>query len=118
MASERRVTQVNVLIREVVARLLAEEMPSTDEGMITVTRVESSADLYYATVFVSVLSAHEARGEALFENLQRITGTIQFRLNRELRMRPVPKIRFEIDKDEARRERVEKLLAEEEKKDD
>jgi len=112
VANPRRIEQVNVLIREVIAGVLAREIPFPDATLVTVTRVAASEDLYYATVFVSVLGGDEA---AVLERLKEATGDIQHRLNRTLRMRPVPRITFAIDEEEKRRERVEKLLSDEAK---
>jgi len=110
VADPRRVEKVNVLIREVVAGILAREAQFPEGTLVTVTRVSASHDLYYATVFVSILGGG-AEAEALaFAELRKETGAVQHLLNRALRMRPVPKITFAIDVEEKRRERVEKLL--------
>lgn len=111
MASERRIEKVVVLIREVTAEFLAREIVFPPGVMVTVTRVEPSGDLYYATVFISVFSANPAAEDATLAELKRMTGEIQHALNRKLRMRPVPRITFAIDEGEKRRERVEKLLS-------
>lgn len=112
MADPRRVEKVNVLTREMVAGILAREVPPPEGTLVTVTRVAASHDLYYATVFVSVLGGG-AEAEALaFAELQQATGSVQHLLNRALRMRPVPKITFAIDEEERRRERIERILGE------
>lgn len=112
MADPRRIEKVNVLIREVIAAILMREIQPLEGTLITVTRVAVSHDLYYATVFISVLGGDATIEDATFEELKKRTGTVQHHLNRALRMRPVPKITFAIDIDEQRRERVEKLLGE------
>lgn len=102
---------MEVLIREEIAGILEREFTAPEGAMVTVTRVRTSPDLYYATVFISVFGA-PVEEAAVVKELTGLTGNIQHRLNRILRMRPVPKIHFEIDQDEKRRERVEKLLNE------
>ena len=112
MADARRIEKIEILIREVIAGILARELQFAEGTLVTVTRIEASQDLYYARVFISVLgSGANAEAEALAE-LKRSTGLVQRGLNRRLRMRPVPKIRFAIDQSEKRRERIEKLLGE------
>ena len=112
MANARRVEQVNTLAREVIAEILVREFSFPDLTLVTVTRVDTSEDLYYATVYISVLGGDET---AVLERLKQETGAVQHRLNRTLRMRPVPRITFAIDEEEKRRERIEKLLSEDAK---
>lgn len=113
MASERRVGKIQNLLREVTADIVARTVPFPDGLLVTVTRTAVSDDLYYATVFVSVLAPDAAAEHAALDQLHRATGAIQYALNRKLRMRPVPRITFDVDQGEKRRERIEKLLGEE-----
>ena len=110
MASPRRVEQISILIREVIARILVEDFVPPAGAMVTVTRVVPSEDLQYAGIYISVLGGGETVEGAALTTLKRETGAIQHRLNRALRMRPVPKIHFAIDETEKRRERVEQIL--------
>lgn len=114
MASERRIERVQTLLVEAVSDILARDF-QFDE-MVTVTRAEPSRDLYYARVFVSIFTDNAAREKEILELLKRAASDIQFSLNRKLRMRPVPRITFAVDRDEKRRERIERLLAEEKKR--
>ena len=50
------------------------------------------------------------------EILRKKVYHIQQILNKKIRMRPVPKIRFEIDQEEFRREQVEKSISDLKKK--
>lgn len=112
MAAARRIERAQTLIREVAAAVLARELALPEGVLVTVTRVAASDDLYYATVFVSVLGPDESAEAAALDELRQVTGLVQRALNRKLRMRPVPRITFAIDQDEKRRERIEKLLSE------
>ncbi len=110
MANARRIEKIQILCREIIAEILERELQFPESALVTVTRVETSEDLYYARVFVSVFSPDLEDEKAILGELLRSTPRIQHELNRRLRMRPVPKIAFEIDQDEKRRERIEKLL--------
>lgn len=110
MATARRVEKVNILLREVIAAILERDVSFSPGVLVTVTRVAATEDLYYATVYVSVLGPAAAEREAL-DQLIRETAAVQHALNRKLRMRPVPRITFAIDQQEKRRERIEKLLS-------
>ena len=112
MANARRIEKVQVLGREILAEIIARELQFPEGTLVTVTRVEVSGDLYYARVFVSVLGRDAQAENIVLTELARATGAMQLELNRRLRMRPVPRITFEIDEDEKRRERIEKLLTE------
>ena len=108
MASIRRIEKLNMLLQEELARIIDREADLPVGTILTVTRVTISPDAHYATVFVSLLGKNPK--EAL-EILKKNVYTIQQMLNRRVKMRPVPKIRFEIDKAELQREKVERALA-------
>ncbi|MBI2055740.1 MAG: 30S ribosome-binding factor RbfA [Candidatus Sungbacteria bacterium] len=112
MASGRRIEKIQNLLREVIAATIARELAFPEGTMVTVTRVTPSEDLYYATVFVTILAAAPPAEREVLKLLQKATGAVQRALNRKLRMRPVPRIAFAVDQDEKRRERIEKLLGE------
>ncbi|MBI3421302.1 MAG: 30S ribosome-binding factor RbfA [Candidatus Sungbacteria bacterium] len=108
MASERRIEQLSILLKEEIAKIVDRELEFPEGGMVTLTRVVVSRDARYATVFFSVLGTEESVVADLFgKNIYRI----QQLLNRAVRMRPVPQIRFAPDQEEARREGVEASLA-------
>ena len=112
MATPLRVEKVSILLRELAASLIARELEFAEGTLVTVTRAAVSEDLRYATIFVSVLGGGATADQEAIAVLTRHTPEIQRALNRKLSMRPVPKIRFAIDKGEQHRERIEKLLSE------
>ncbi len=107
MAEERRREKVNLLIRDELANIINKEIELPKGTLVTVTRIVSSPDLYYADAFVTVFPKKEADVMRL---LERNVALIQGLLNKQLRMRPVPRIQFKIDMEEKNRERIEKLL--------
>lgn len=115
MASARRIEQIENLIREVVAGIVARDLAFPSGTMVTVTRVHVSEDLFYGTVFVTTFAGSPEGERSALGQLKDATGAVQRALNRKLRMRPVPRIAFAIDGGEMRRERIEKLLAEDER---
>ncbi len=98
-------------MKEMIARLVGRELQFPDGTLVTVTRVEASENLRAARVFLTVFPEDEERMRAVMMLVSRAAGFIQRQLNRELRMRPVPKITFRLDQAEANRERVEEILA-------
>lgn len=112
MPSERRVEKLNNLVREELARILDREFEFPQNAMLTVTRVSISPDGHYADVLVSIIGSKGKTLEILAKNVY----TIQQMLNRRMRVRPVPKIRFALDEAELKREGVEKSLSDLKKK--
>ncbi len=107
MASERRLEKLNILLKEELSGIIARDIDA-GETLITITRVETSPDVKYAAVFVSVLGKHPLE---TLEILSKEVYNIQHLLTRRLKMRPIPRIHFEIDREELNREKVEKSLS-------
>ena len=76
--------------------------------MITVTEVKISDPFTEAAVFISVFP--DKKFGEVFKILSKEVYSIQHQLNRRLRMRPVPKIRFVEDRREAEAGKVEEIL--------
>lgn len=109
MASPRRIEKIDNLIREEIAAIVDRELEFPEGTLVTITRAETSPDLHYVIIFVSIMGGSAARSQ---EILEQHTRTLQQILNKKLRIRPVPKIRFSPDLHEQHRERVEQSLAE------
>src|SRR5213594_3511586 len=92
MASAR-MRRVNEAVREVVSAHLAEDVADPRIGFVTVTGVETSADLRSARVFVSVLGDDRQRDEAL-TGLRSASGYLQQQVGLELRMKRTPTLDF------------------------
>ena len=87
--------RVNELIRQVLADAML-ELKDPRIGIVTVTGVETTSDLRYAKVFVSVLASGRKR-DASLAGLEAAHGVLQSRLARELRMKRTPQLTFEYD---------------------
>jgi ribosome-binding factor A len=92
------------VVREVVAPLLR-ECPRAC-GIVSLTEVDVSRDLSYATCYVSAL---REPGQAL-RFLQSQAKDLQSTLGQALQIHRVPRIRFRIDPRTERGERMERLL--------
>jgi ribosome-binding factor A len=90
-----RMRRVNESVRQVLAEALP-ELKDPRIGLVTVTGVETSPDLRYATVYVSVLGSEKKRAASL-RGLEAAHGLLQSRLARELRMKRTPQLTFEYD---------------------
>jgi ribosome-binding factor A len=104
----RRSEKIEMLLKEQIAAIVDKELDVPEGGMVTITRVVLSSDKRYATAFFSVLGVKAKDIQAIAES--RIFELQQI-INKQMRIRPVPKIRFAIDEEEIRRELVERSLS-------
>ena len=107
--SAPRMRRVNEAIRQVLSDALAGELKDPRVGFVTVTDVDTSADLRHARVYVSVLGAPEER-EATMDGLRSAHGFLQGRNGDELHLKNTPELRFLYDDTAERAARLETLL--------
>ena len=102
--------RVNESVRQVLSEAVG-DLKDPRIGFVTVTGVETTADLRQARVFVSVLGSEEAQQESL-AGLEAAHGVLQGRLARELRMKRTPQLAFEYDPTVERGVRMTQLIDE------
>jgi ribosome-binding factor A len=105
-----RMRRVNESVRQVLSEAVG-ELKDPRIGFVTVTGVETTADLRQARVYVSVFGSEEARQETL-AGLEAAHGVLQGRLGRELRMKRTPQLAFEYDPTVERGVRMTQLIDE------
>jgi ribosome-binding factor A len=105
-----RMRRVNESVRQVLSEALP-ELKDPRIGFVTVTGVDTSADLRQARVYVSVLGSERKRKETL-AGLAAAHGVLQARLARELRMKRTPTLAFEYDPTVEEGVRMSKLIDE------
>ena len=105
-----RIKRINELIKEQVANILLREGFFSRDVLVTVQGADTSRDLKYAKIRISVMPS-EKSGEIL-KILEKQTPKIQKELNKIIRIKFVPKIKFEIDRGEQKASRVEEILRE------
>jgi ribosome-binding factor A len=105
----KRIERVNELIKEIISRLILEEIEFSPGILVTVTRAETSSDLLDTNVFISVLP--DGKRSAAVSYLRRKTGQLQRKMNELLNMKPIPRLNFLEEKETAEAGRIEELLA-------
>ena len=105
-----RMRRVNEAVREVLSEALP-ELKDPRIGFVTVTGVDTSADLRQARVFVSVLGNDRAREKTL-AGLTAAHGLLQARIAHELRLKRTPQLTFEYDLSVERGMRMSQLIDE------
>ena len=103
-----RLLKVNEALREVLSREIA-ALKDPRIGFVTVTGVQTSADLRHAKVFVSVLGGAPAR-ERTLAGLRAAHGHLQERIGADVRTKRTPQLQFLYDESIDQGIRIETLL--------
>lgn len=83
-----------------IQRVLSEKLrqikdPRVQQGMISITRVETTGDLRYAKIWLSVLG--ELDEKQFFKGLKSLSGWLRYELGQSLTLRYTPELVFELD---------------------
>lgn len=106
----QRTDRIGELIREIVASEL-ERIGDERLEMVTVTAVKVDGSLDHAQVFYSAFTAEaDGRLESVDEALDEVRWPIQVVINRQVRARRTPQIRFRPDHVLTEALRIEELL--------
>src|SRR5262249_17482154 len=105
-----RMRRVDESLRQLLSEAVL-DLKDPRIGFVTVTGVETSADLSHATVFVSVYGGERARTRTL-AGLEAAHGVLQARIARELRLKRTPQLTFEYDPTVERAVRMTQLIDE------
>ena len=107
----RRPQRVAEAIREIVAPFLQRGVRDPRiTGLVTVTTVHVTPDLQRAVVGVAI-HGEEAERQRTLEGLTSAAGAVRREVGRQLRLRTVPEIHFEIDRGVDHASRIEAVLA-------
>jgi ribosome-binding factor A len=96
--AEYRSERVGRLIQEKIASLIVEgriKDPRVD-SFLSITRVEVSRDLAYADIYVSSYKTGAGLTKGV-QGLQSAAGFIHARLNSQIHLRQIPRLRFHED---------------------
>ncbi|MDD5145493.1 MAG: 30S ribosome-binding factor RbfA [Candidatus Pacebacteria bacterium] len=105
-----RIQRVNQLIKEKIAQIILKEADFPVGVLVTVTRVNTSSDLRDSNIFVSVFPERERVKTVGFLNKK--IYNFQGKINKLLRMRPVPRIKFLEEKETVEAAKIEEILEE------
>jgi ribosome-binding factor A len=104
----KRIQRVNQLIKKELSQILLREIELPQDVLATITRVETSSNLIESNVWISVLPEEES--ERILETLNKKIYFLQQKLNKRLKMRPIPRIKFLEEKKTAEAGKVEEIL--------
>ncbi len=106
----QRVARAQEVAREVLGETI-QNLKDPRIGFATVTGVRMTTDLRHARVLVSVLGSPEEE-ERTMAGLRSATPYIRSELGRQVRLKYLPELTFELDRRAQSAERVETLLRE------
>lgn len=104
-----RIEKVNSLLGREINSIFLKDFNFPEGVLVTLSRVDCTANLIEAKVYISVFP--DDREDEIMKFLNRAVYAIQQKINKKLKMRPIPKIIFVIDKNFSKAGRVEELLS-------
>jgi ribosome-binding factor A len=110
MSPSRRQKRVASLIKEEVSCLLIEEIQSSFSSLITVTRVEMTADLKTAHIYLSIYGTDKE--EAILELLDKKKGFLRKSIASKVKLKYNPMLIFSRDLSTEYQSRIDRLLDE------
>ena len=106
----RRTDRINGLLRQEISAIISREMSDPRVvGVVSITRVETSADLHYAKVYISVLGGHDEK-QAVLRAVESATGFIRNGLRPRLTLKHIPELRFILDESIAKADYITDIM--------
>ena len=106
----RRTERLNALFRSEISSLIVRGIKDPRiSGVVTVTRVDITNDLSYATVFVSVYGSDSEKRNTI-KALKSATGFIRRELLSRITIRLMPALRFKLDESIERGNEILELI--------
>jgi len=104
----KRLERVNSLIKKELGQIILREIEIPSDVLVTLTRVESSIDLADAKAYIAVLPSDQT--EKVLSILDKMIYELQKILDKRLKMRPIPKIRFVGEEQNLEAAKIEGIL--------
>lgn len=97
------------ITRELSALLRNIKDPRVNQGMISITAVETSNDLSQAKVYLSVYNLKSR--ENFMKGIKSASGHLRFELGQALKLRHTPQLIFELDKSLEHGSKINSILS-------
>ena len=107
---KQRLDRINSLLKEVLFEVIQKEVRNPAiNTFITVTRVDTSADLHHATIYISLITSKEEK-EKIVAALQSAAGFIAVQASKKVQLRYFPQLIFKLDTTVEKQMRIEDIL--------
>ncbi|MCX6763708.1 MAG: 30S ribosome-binding factor RbfA [Candidatus Moranbacteria bacterium] len=103
-----RIEKINELIKRHISEIITREINLKPGVFVTVTKVDTTPDLRYTRVFVSIFPEKETN--YVMATFGKEAYSMQGILNKKLSMRPLPRIEFKVDLTEVKADEIEKII--------
>ena len=111
-----RINRINDEIQKELSALFRElKDPRVSQGMVSITRVDTTADLRYAKIYVSALD--KGQEKEILKGLKSASGYLRRELGHTLQLRYTPELQFVGDDSIQHGAHILELLRKEEEKD-
>jgi len=108
MFMPERIKKINTFIKKELGGIILKELSLPKSILVTVTEVETSRDLRQSKVFISVFPEKETK--RVLRTLEKGIYDIQQILNKRLKIKFVPKIKFFEDKKLKETQKIDEIL--------
>ncbi len=107
-----RIERINELIKNELNILIGTQIkdPRVNESLVSVVRVNTTADLKYAKVYVSVMEDNIDRKNKVIEGLDRAKGFLRKSIAKVLNTRYTPELVFVLDESLDYALRIDEIL--------
>ena len=114
MSNNKKINRVNDDIQRVLSeRLRSIKDPRVNQGMLSITRVDTTGDLRYSKIYLSVYGLENEK--ELKRGLRSASGWLRRELGQALELRYTPELIFELDRSLEHGAHISALFAEIEK---
>lgn len=113
MGSDRRISRLNSLLREVISEVIHRDLHESDRFQFaSVGSVELSRDLHYAKVYVGFCAGSPAEQAELLALLEKSAGAIGSLASRKVVLRFFPTLTFHPDLSVERHQQIGRVMDE------
>lgn len=105
-----KIERINHMIMEEVSKILMLEVKDEDIKFVTVTDCDTSNDLSYCKVYVTVLE--QQKKEETLKALNNASSFIRGELAKRIEIRHIPELKFIYDESVSYGEKIDKIIDE------
>ncbi len=112
---KNRLQRINSLLKEVLFDVIQKQVRNPNVNLfVSVTRVETSADLYHAKVYISLIGT-DAEKTKVLSALESAAGFIAVQASKQVELRHFPSLTFKLDLSVEEHFKIDKILSDIEK---
>lgn len=103
-----RIKKINSLIISLISEIFSKELSLKPGVFLTVSRVDTTRDLRYSHISVSVFP--ESESNYAMKTIEKESYLIQRVLNSRLHLKIFPKLKFKLDATQVGADKIERIL--------